>query len=606
MLDIYRKLHDLLDARERRNAILLFGMMLIMGLFEAVGVASIMPFVAVLSNPEIVHKNEQLAMVYEFLGFESTDAFLLFLGAASFFLLVGSLAFKALTHWAIARYVHMRNSSLSRRLLRKYLDRPYAWFLNRHSSDLGKSVLAEVNNVVNKALTPFLQILANLVVVAFLLILVFLVEPLVALAVATVLGGAYVLIYWVLRQYLARIGADRLRANRQRYQIAQEALGGIKDVKVLGLEEGYARAFRNPAHRYAARQAVAEIIGELPQFFLRALAFGGMIVILLVLLARGEGNLAAVLPVVALYALAGMRLQGALQKVYKSFTKLRFGYPVLERLHGDFMECPSNVQEQGRGRGEDIPRVPLKECLALNDVHFTYPGADQAALHGLSIDIPACTTVGIVGSTGAGKTTAVDVILGLLEPQSGELRVDGQPITDATRIRAWQKNIGYVPQHIFLTDDTVAANIAFGEAPKRIDPAAVERAARVAELHDFVINELPDGYDTFVGERGVRLSGGQRQRIGIARALYHDPDVLVLDEATSALDNVTEKSVMDAVHNLGHRKTIILIAHRLSTVRECDRIFLLQHGSLSAAGTYHELCNSSDPFRHMALGARMP
>ena len=202
--------------------------------------------------------------------------------------------------------------------------------------------------------------------------------------------------------------------------------------------------------------------------------------------------------------------------------------------------------------------------------------------------IPARTTVGLVGGTGAGKTTVVDLVLGLLEPTKGTIRVDGVPVTAANR-RAWQRTIGYVPQAIFLTDESVAANIAFGLPPEAIDRAAVERAARIAELHDFVTAELPQGYDTPVGERGVRLSGGQRQRIGIARALYHDPDVLILDEATSALDNLTEKAVMDAVHNLGHAKTIVLIAHRLSTVRACDTIFMMEQGRVVAQGRYDEL-----------------
>ncbi len=230
------------------------------------------------------------------------------------------------------------------------------------------------------------------------------------------------------------------------------------------------------------------------------------------------------------------------------------------------------------------------------------PAPSAPRCRGLSLTIPARTTVGIVGGTGAGKTTAVDLLLGLLEPQAGEIRVDGVAVT-AGNLRAWQNAIGYVPQQIFLIDDSVSANIAFGQPKRKIDQAAVERAARIAELHDFVTTEMPQGYDTLVGERGVRLSGGQRQRIGIARALYHDPDVLILDEATSALDNLTEKAVMDAVHNLGHAKTIVLIAHRLSTVRDCDTIFMLERGALIAEGSYDELLEHSREFRAMAVGA---
>ena len=250
-------------------------------------------------------------------------------------------------------------------------------------------------------------------------------------------------------------------------------------------------------------------------------------------------------------------------------------------------------------RAETDEVLPLKESIALDRIVYTYPQAEHPALNHLSLTIPARTTVGLVGSTGAGTTTAVDLILGLLEPQQGHLKIDGQPVSGEA-VREWQRNIGYVPQSIFLTDDTVAANLAFGVSPEQIDPAAVERAARIAELHDFVVGEMPQGYDTLVGERGVRLSGGQRQRIGIARALYHDPEVLVLDEATSALDNLTEKAVMDTVHNLGRRKSIIMIAHRLSTVRDCDQIYVLNHGELEAQGTYGDLVEKNDAFRAMA------
>jgi ABC-type multidrug transport system fused ATPase/permease subunit len=277
---------------------------------------------------------------------------------------------------------------------------------------------------------------------------------------------------------------------------------------------------------------------------------------------------------------------------------MRFGTGTLNKLHEDFVATAA-----GRAipsvPGESAPALRLTEQIELEDVHYAYPRAERPAARGVTLTIPARSTVGLVGGTGAGKTTTVDIMLGLLVPDRGTLSVDGIPIT-ADNLRAWQRSIGYVPQQIFLSDDTVAANIAFGLKAEDIDQAAVERAARVAELHDFVLRELPDGYATKVGERGVRLSGGQRQRIGIARALYHDPDVLILDEATSALDNLTERAVMDAVHNLGRAKTIVMIAHRLSTVRECDTIFMLEGGRVVAEGSYDDLIETNRQFRALA------
>lgn len=602
MIDIYRKIRDLLDARERRNAILLFGMMLVMGLLEVAGVASIMPFIAVLAKPDVVHTNVYLNTIYQNLGFANTNNFLLFLGIVLFILVVGSLAFKALTKWAMARYVQMRNYSLSSRLLRGYLNRPYSFFLNRHSADLGRSVLSEVGSVINKGLMPAMELVANAVVAILIISLIVAVNPVVAIIALVVLGGAYASIYLSLRNYLSRIGADRVRASRERFQITQEAMGGIKDVKILGLENGYIQSFRNPASRLATIMAIEKLISEVPQFAMQAIVYGGMLILLLTLLIARDGDLGAVLPLMALYALAGSRLNPAVQLIYKSFTTLRFGKPALDILHRDLLETGSIEGISSTATiDESHELVRLRSEVRLDKIHYSYPQAERPALVDLSLTIPAKTTVGLVGSTGAGKTSAVDIILGLLVPQKGELRVDGTPIT-GDAIRAWQRNLGYVPQHIFLTDDTVAANIAFGTPPDDIDQEAVERCARITELHGFVMQDLPKGYQTMVGERGIRLSGGQRQRIAIARALYHDPDVLVLDEATSALDNLTEKAVMDAVQNLAHRKTIIIIAHRLSTVRDCDVIFLLEHGRVKALGTFAELAEHDKHFRLMAAG----
>lgn len=603
MIRIFFKLRNLLDIRERQNAVLLFGMMLIMGLLDALGVVSIMPFIAVVSNPDVINSNKYLKFAFDQFGFNSTDDFLLFLGVTVFIILMGSLTFKALVQWAMARYSHMRNYSLSIRLLRGYLGQPYSWFLDRHSADLGATVLSEVGHVISQALMPAVQLIANSIVALCIIVLVLLVEPMVALVAMVVLGGTYAIIYIALRGYLSWIGTDRLRANEQRFQIAQEALGGIKDVKVLGLEDGYLRAYSQPAHRFARRQAMNQIIAQVPRFILEGLAFGGMIAIVLILLASSGGDVEKVIPLVAMYAFAGYRLIPALQQIYYSLTELRFSAEALDKLHRDLVITGGIGWKANRKPDqESIERLPLRESLCLSDVSFTYPNSKSPALVSLNICIPAKTTIAFVGTTGAGKTTAVDLILGLLRPQSGELRVDQIPIAD-DNVRAWQRNLGYVPQHIFLSDDTVSANIAFGVPEHAIDKVAVENAAHVAELHDFIVNEMLDAYDTKVGERGVRLSGGQRQRIGIARALYHNPDVLILDEATSALDNLTEKAVMRAVHNLGHRKTIILIAHRLSTVRNCDLIFVFEKGQVTSIGTYAELMSVSQAFRAMVTSS---
>ena len=313
-----------------------------------------------------------------------------------------------------------------------------------------------------------------------------------------------------------------------------------------------------------------------------------MLIILYVLSESGSFNNA--LPIVSLYVYAAYRLMPALQQIYSSFTAIVFALPAIDKLHDDF----KNLKAINRNQDQGV--LPINETITLKNIYYNYPNASKTALKNISINISAKTTVGLVGATGSGKTTTVDIILGLLEAKKGTLEVDGKIITQQNS-RSWQRSIGYVPQHIFLSDDTVAANIAFGINSKEINQEAIKKASQIANLHEFVMEELPKQYNTTIGEHGVRLSGGQRQRIGIARALYHSPQVLILDEATSALDNLTEKAVMEAVNNLSKDITIILIAHRLSTVKKCDQIFLLEKGELKNYGTFEELININENFR---------
>jgi ABC-type multidrug transport system fused ATPase/permease subunit len=598
MFDTYRKLLGLLTPRERRSFFLVLVLVLAMGFVETVGVAAIVPFMLVLADPAAIERHAVLADVYAALRFTDPHTFMMFLGGVVFVIVVGGLLFKAFAFYAVYRFTMMRSYTISNRMLRGYLFQPYTWFLNRHSAEIGANILGDVAKVTTKALLPAMKVLTYGTVVVGLVVLLVLVRPAVAFAAAGLLGGSYVLIYVFVRKYLHRLGHERHLANRARFQIAGEALGGIKDVKLLGLEDALLARYRKPALEVARHDATSTILADLPHYLLEAVAFGGMLAFVLVLLVTGNGSLAAIVPTLAVYAFAAVRIFPALQRIYNSLAQMRFAQPTLDRLYDDMQAAEANLRTLPPRR-KDAPTLRLGAELALEEVHYAYPLAERPALRGLSLAIPARSTVGIVGGTGAGKTTAIDVVLGLLAPDAGRLLVDGVPIVAENRA-AWQRSIGYVPQQIFLTDDTVSANIAFGLDTAGIDQAAVERAAKIAEIHDFILAEMPQGYATPVGERGVRLSGGQRQRIGIARALYHDPDVLSLDEATSALDNLTEKAVMDAVHNLGHAKTIIMIAHRLSTVRDCDTIFMLEGGRVVAQGTYDDLIETNRQFRARA------
>jgi ABC-type multidrug transport system fused ATPase/permease subunit len=587
-----------LTTQERKSASLLLVMILFMALIDMVGVASILPFMAVLSNPDIIHSNVWLKEIFQFFktfGIENDQEFLFALGVMIFILLVTSLMFKAITTYVQVRFVQMRQYSISKRLVEGYLNQPYAWFLSRHSADLGKTILSEVSQIVGSGISPLMELIAKSAVVIALIILLFIADPMLAIVISLTFSFAYGLIFIFTRSYLNKMGKERLKCNELRFTAVSEAFGAAKEVKVGGLEQIYIKRFSEPSKTFAKNMASATVIGQLPRFALEALAFGGILIMILYLILK-VGSFNSALPIISLYVFAGYRMMPALQQIYSSFTQLTFVGPSLEKLYND----SKSLELLNPNQDKDI--LSFKNKITLKNINYNYPNSSRTALKDINLEILAKTTNGLVGPTGSGKTTTVDIILGLLEPQKGTLEIDGIVIQKKNS-RAWQRSIGYVPQNIYLADDTVAANIAFGVSPKNINLEDVISASKIANLHEFVSNDLPEKYQTTIGERGVRLSGGQRQRIGIARALYYKPKVLILDEATSALDNQTEKAVMDAVNNINKNITIILIAHRLSTVKNCDTIFLLDKGELKDKGTFEELIKNNKNFAISAMGA---
>jgi len=578
----------LLTPRELKRAGFLMAMMLIMALLDMIGVASIVPFMAVLTNPSIVETNLILNKMFQashIFGVENNQQFLFALGILLFILLVTSLLFKAITSYKQMQFVAMRQYSIGKRLVEGYLQQPYSWFLSRHSADLGKTILSEVGHVVGGGMNPLMEGIAKSMVAIAIIVLLFLTDPKLTLIVTLAFIAAYGIIYKFSKNFLNRIGKENLKNNQLRYTAVSEAFGAAKEVKVGGLEQIYIKRFSNPTKIFLQNHAFSQIVTLLPRFALEAIAFGGIILMILYLM-KQSGSFSNVLPIISLYVFAGYRLMPAIQSIYGCFSRVTFVGPSLDKLIDDIKNLKTSNPNQ------DQSVLPFNKTITLKNVHYNYPNSSRTALDSINLNIDAKSTVGIVGVTGSGKTTIADIILGLLEAQKGVLEVDGLVITSQNS-RAWQRSIGYVPQHIYLSDDTVAANIAFGVDPKEIDIAAVEKSSKIANLHDFVIDELPKQYQTTIGERGVRLSGGQRQRIGIARALYHNPQLLILDEATSALDYLTEQAVMDAINNLDKNITIILVAHRLNTVKNCDVIFKFEKGRLIDQGTFDKLINNN-------------
>ncbi|MGE3591184.1 MAG: ABC transporter ATP-binding protein, partial [Arcobacter sp.] len=571
MIDIYKKIWILLNSHEKKRALQLLFLMILMAFLEVLGLGSIMPFLSVLGNPEAIETNEYLNAVYTYLSFENKDSFLMFLGLFALLMLLSSAVVRSMTSYAKFRFSNLRRHSLGQKLLRKYLHQPYSFFLSRNSSDVSKVILSETDLAINQAILPALNLLTysilSLALIGFLVV----VDPMLALILATIFGGFYIVMYMTVRKYLGKIGQKRNRANTQRFKITSETIGGIKDLKVLGREKIYLDSFTKPSYEFSHYNSTNQTLSEVPQFLVEVIAFGALLAMAMYALASDGSDIGTLLPVLGLYALGSLKLKPAVNNIYKSIASMKFGASSVDNIINDLKDSEQNIEIKN-----DQQRLILKESLSLKDIVFSYQNTSTPALQNINIDIKANTTVGIIGTTGAGKSTLVDMILGLLQPTSGEIKVDTQQL-NKDNIRQWQNSIGYVPQSIFLADDTIASNIAFGIEKDDIDMTQVEKVAKMAQVHEFV-SKQDNGYDTIIGERGVRLSGGQRQRLGIARALYHNPELLVLDEATSALDNHTEAEVMKAIDNMSGSKTIIMIAHRLSTVERCDKIIKLENG----------------------------
>lgn len=568
MIDALSKLWTLLTPEERRGAVLMLILVICMAGFETLGVLSIAPFLSVLARPEIIQENQWYGIVFEKFEFKNKNDFILILGIATMVIVVVSSVFKIFTFHSMGRFIHMRRRALGTRLLNVYLNQPYEFFLSRNPSELTKNVLSEVDQLVFDLLQPLTMLLAQGAIATAMIILVFLYDPGMALFIVSVVGCLYAFIYMLVRKRLSRIGEARQIADAQRYKSCNEALGGIKDVKVAHAVNSYLRGFSQASHEFSRHSATSETLSQSPLYIVEAVGYSGLILISLFLLWR-SGDMAQVLPALGLYGFAAYRLLPAVQIMYRGVARLRFSSATLENIHRD-MCLPIPVEHQSQ---ESF--IPMHE-ISLDKIRFSYPSsADNLILSDVNIVIPANSTVGIVGKSGTGKSTVMDILLALLKPQSGTLMVDGVVI-DSTNEAKWQRSIGYVPQHIFLADVSLAENIAFGIPVEDIDMQAVERAARTAQIHDFAMNELPQGYRTLVGDRGIRLSGGQRQRVGIARALYRDPPVLCMDEATSALDVDTEKSINEAIRKLSGIKTVIVIAHREASLTICDLIIKIE------------------------------
>lgn len=581
----------LIEPGDQGRALALLAIMTATAAVDAAGVLSVMPFLALAANPGAIQTSDWLAALHRAVGAPPPGQFVAAAGFATMAIVVLGNILRALLDWLTFRFAFSQEHLLSRRLLANYAAQGYEFFLARNSADLVRRALSEVHTAVQGLIIPLLHICSKLVAAALIVSLLVVINPAVALTLFGVLSAAYGVTYWAAHRRLGRIGIERDASNALRFRTTARLLDGIKEIKLYHRAGMLLRDFDRAARGVATTQAQSQTLGQLPRHALEALAYCAIVLVTISLVggAPGDGDAIAL---IGLFAFGGYRLMPALQHIFSGATSLRFHEHLLGQLEKDLALDGSGSPPAGAALG-------LRRAIELRDVTFTHQGQRGASIQGVSLTIRAGSTVGIAGPTGAGKSTLVDVILGLLEPGSGNLYIDDRRIDDSTRA-AWQASVACVPQQIYLADDTVGHNIAFG-APE-IPPERIEEAARLACIHDFVMT-LPSGYGTEVGERGVRLSGGERQRIGIARALCRKPDLLVLDEATASLDNLTEASVIENVRSAAGGATLIMVAHRLDTLRRCDTILLMDKGRLVASGSFTELSRDQEIFRSM-VGAQ--
>ena len=592
---MYADLKYLFKKKEKFQISLLLIGSIIMAFFEVVGVASILPFMSMVLDPDQISSNQILSFLFNFFKFDNVETFLFYSGVAVLVLLAFSNFFSAFMYWAITYFSKMQGHIISMRLLKHYLSNNYLFFIERNSSDLGKNILSEIDRVVKGVVLQALQAISKAILTIVVFTFLIYINPFIAIISVLSIGGAYFIFYIISRSYLSTIGEKQSIALFHRYRTVDEAMMGIKDIKLKSLERNFIGRFRQPSIDNARFSAQGLVIAILPRYLLETVAFGGIISIILILLSN-DVLISEIIPVLSLYAVAGYRLLPAVQNIYSAQSMIKYNRPALMIIINDLKEI--ETEEKNELSNEVDQMIKFDKKITVNDIFFKYPKSKKNVINGISLSILKNTSIGFAGSTGSGKTTLIDVILGLLDPKKGNIIVD-DTIINNQNLLSWQNKISYVPQTIFLIDESISSNIAFGIKREEIDHDKVAKAAQLANLDRFV-EDLPEKYDTLVGENGVKLSGGQRQRIGIARALYNEPEVLVLDEATSALDGITENYVMEAIESLSNKLTLIIVAHRITTIENCDMIYFLEEGKVKDHGTYNELISKNSQFKKMA------
>src|SRR3989338_678771 len=599
MKSIFSKFLYLFNRREKLQIVVLLILILVGALLETFVVGLIYPFISVLKRPEIIHEHWMSSWVYRVMRAGSDKEFIVWIavGLIGVYLLKNVyLIFLAYTQ---SRFIFNKQRMFSRRFFTFYLHQPYTFHLQRNTAEL----LNKINGVIPSLFSSFLLFALMFVIETITTIsilgLLILIKPLPAIITVSILGTFIFAFYRILRKKIGELGKLSQHYGEKMIQWVNQGLGGLKETKVLGREEFFINTFDKNSKGLARVQLFMHVINQLPRSFLETICMISMLLIMLLIIVQNK-EIQSIIPTLSIFAMAAFRIIPSMNRIFAATAVLRFNSYSVEVVYNDLVSLNKDLNTNDVAKRADATEtvIVFNKVIELKNVYYQYPNANRLALNDISIKIPQHYSVGFVGPSGAGKTTLVDIILGLLPPTQGKMLVDGKDIQD--NLASWQRRIGYIPQNIYLSDDTIRCNIAFGLPDEQIDEEKVWSALESAQLEELV-NSFSDKINTFIGERGIRLSGGQCQRIGIARALYHNPEVLVMDEGTASLDNETEREIMKAMRRLCGKKTLIIIAHRLSTVKNCDLLYFVSDGKVVNYGTYDELLINSVDFKEMVM-----
>ncbi len=592
MLTLIKDVFGLLTSSQKKRFFYLQFFVVLMSFAEVASVASIGPFMALIANINSIESHPTMGMLYQLSDAATPEQFVLYAGLFTLMVLFASVLVSTYTLWRLSHFAAQVGVEISDRLYAYYLNKDWLFHTAHSSASLTSRIVNESQRFTSNIVLPLLLFNAKFVLALGLSLTLFFLNPWVAIFGVGLFSLMYFLLYKTVRSRLARNGRDISEYAEVRMKLLADGFGGVKDTLLLHRQSSFIKQYQHTGKSYAYALGDNVTLSDAPRFFMECIAISVVILLVIYLIAKNHGDLGVVLPMLGMYGLAGFKLLPTFQKMYNYMSTIKGSAASFYAINTDLLASEKKIAIV-----EPSPAI-FENSIDIRAVSFTYPNKALPAVEQLSLSIQKNQMIGLVGPSGSGKSTLVDILLGLLSPEVGEVCIDGR-VLDERNMASWQKKIGFVAQQIFLSQNSIAENIAFGLRPDEIDQLRLRQAIKLAHLDPF-IEQLAEGMDTQVGERGVQLSGGQRQRIGIARALYHDAEVLILDEATSALDGVTEKVIMDAISDFGGKKTIIMIAHRLTTVKNCDQIFFIDQGSVIDSGTYEGLLESNPTFRQMA------